>query len=132
MLGNGDGTFQPAINGLTGETPNNLAIGDFNEDANLDVATANEGEDTISILLGNGNGTFSTNTSYSTGSEPTGVYVSDFNNDGLSDFVTATVSGKLYVYTNTGMGLFLEFSTATGRRLFNLCMWRRLQFRFQY
>ena len=41
LLGNGDGTFQPARNSATGAGPLSLAVGDFNGDGKLDLATAN-------------------------------------------------------------------------------------------
>src|SRR5271156_556886 len=41
-----------------GTTPQGLAIADFNGDGKQDMAIANEGAGTVSILLGNGDGTF--------------------------------------------------------------------------
>ena len=35
-------------------------MGDFNGDGKIDLAVANEGSNTVSVLLGNGNGTFRT------------------------------------------------------------------------
>ena len=35
-------------------------MGDFNGDGKLDLAVANYGSNTVSVLLGNGNGTFQT------------------------------------------------------------------------
>ena len=58
LLGNGDGTFQqPPLTSPTGYNPRSIAVGDFNSDGKLDVATAN-GD--VSVLLGNGDGTFQT------------------------------------------------------------------------
>src|ERR1039458_10619654 len=41
-----------------GSQPNSEAVGDFNGDGKLDLAVANGGDNTVSILLGNGNGVF--------------------------------------------------------------------------
>jgi len=64
-LGNADGTFQPALTFATGTGPQSLAVGDFNKDGKLDLATANAGD--VSVLLGNGDGTFQAPTSISLG-----------------------------------------------------------------
>src|SRR5881396_3523331 len=58
LLGNGDGTFQPARTFGVGTNPQSVAVGDFNGDGKLDLAVANAGANTVSVLLGNGDGTF--------------------------------------------------------------------------
>ena len=66
-----------------------MALGDFNGDGKLDLATANWGSSTVSLLLGNGKGHFSLATSPATGSAPASVVVGDFNGDGKLDLATA-------------------------------------------
>jgi uncharacterized protein (UPF0548 family) len=51
LLGNGDGTFQAAVNYATGTAPSSLAVGDFNRDGRADLAVANT-LGSVSILLG--------------------------------------------------------------------------------
>jgi hypothetical protein len=53
LLGNGDGTFQPAVPYETGYFPSFIAVADFNGDGTLDLAVTNtDGSTTISVLLG--------------------------------------------------------------------------------
>jgi DNA-binding CsgD family transcriptional regulator len=58
MLGNGDGTFQPAASYGTGSPPVAIAVGDFNGDGMPDLAVVNANSIDILIMLGNGDGTF--------------------------------------------------------------------------
>ena len=83
LLGNANGTFQPAQNSATGTSPLSLAMGDFNADGNLDLATANAGD--VSVLLGNGTGAFQAPANIDIGSSPASVAVGDFNGDGKMD-----------------------------------------------
>src|SRR5262249_25521752 len=56
LLGNGNGTFQAANTFAVGTVPLGLAVGDFNGDGKLDIATANLNSNNVSVLLGNGDG----------------------------------------------------------------------------
>ncbi|MBV8269011.1 MAG: VCBS repeat-containing protein, partial [Planctomycetaceae bacterium] len=58
LLGNGDGTFQKAVQYATGTGPDALVAGDFRGDGRTDLAVANQGSNDVSVLLGNGDGTF--------------------------------------------------------------------------
>src|SRR5206468_994553 len=70
LLGNGDGTFQPAALYGVGLNPQSVAAGDFNGDGRTDLAVANVGSNTVSVLLGNGNGTFQPAQNFAVGSQP--------------------------------------------------------------
>src|SRR5262249_42759557 len=87
LLGNGDGTFQTAVNYPVGTNPVALASGAFHTSSSgrLDLAVVNQGANTVSILLGNGDGTFGTKTDFAVGASPSGVAAADFNNDGFND-----------------------------------------------
>ncbi|MFZ0685028.1 MAG: FG-GAP-like repeat-containing protein [Terriglobales bacterium] len=50
-LGNGDGTFQPALVQSMPYAPYGVAVGDFNGDGRLDLALTNSANNTVSILL---------------------------------------------------------------------------------
>jgi hypothetical protein len=97
LLGNGDGTFGPAVSAGAGAT--SLAVSDFNSDGKLDIATPS------SILLGNGDGTLQTATTYDLGSTPLSVAAGDINADGKLDLVATSYSGSTsYVNVLLGYG----------------------------
>jgi len=89
LLGNGDGTFQPAVNFGVGSSPASVAVGDFNGDGKADLAVANYGSNNVSVLLGKGDGTFQPAVNLSVGLNPLSVAVGDFNGDGRTDLAVA-------------------------------------------
>ncbi|CAN5873350.1 hypothetical protein BH11BAC7_BH11BAC7_16470 [soil metagenome] len=95
-----------------GAGPQGVAVGDFNNDGNQDVATANNGNSTISIRLGNGAGGFSGTTDLTgVGSGPRYLAVGDFNGDGNQDLVNSAVSSAaIFISLGDGLG---GFSAAT-------------------
>ena len=59
LLGNGDGTYQPAINYDTlGSEPISITQGNYNGDSFLDLAVANLASNSVTIFLGDGKGGF--------------------------------------------------------------------------
>ena len=83
-----------AIN--AGGEPASVAVGDFNRDGIPDLAVANSGDGTVSVLLGNGDGTFQQPVSYATGDGPESVAVGDFNGDGRPDFAVPAYNSSTY------------------------------------
>jgi hypothetical protein len=92
-----------------------LAIGDFNNDGNLDLAVVNGCGDTdctgqnatVSILLGNGDGTFQSQKEYAVGLSSQSIVTADFNGDGNLDLaVTNTGSGSISILLGNGDGTF--------------------------
>jgi WD40 repeat protein len=84
FLGNGDGTFQPAVNYTAlGDW---IAVADFNNDGNLDLVSAN-GDNSVSVFLGNGDGTFQPPKISYTTNNCSFVAVGDFNGDHKIDIV---------------------------------------------
>src|SRR5262249_46083704 len=57
LLGNGDGTFQPAHNYPLPLEPLSVAVGDFDGDGWPDLVVANAASNDVSILLNDGTGT---------------------------------------------------------------------------
>jgi hypothetical protein len=104
LLGNGDGTFRPVANspGPFGFGLPSVAVGDFNRDGKPDLAVANQGDNTVSVLLGNGDGTFTPdpNSPYRVANVPLVVTVADFNQDGAPDLAIASAFGGVDVLLN--------------------------------
>jgi hypothetical protein len=121
LLGNGDGTFQAAIDTGTGFTPNSIAVGDFNGDGIADVAVAG-GSNMLSIFFGKGNGTFQAPVNYTVDASPQAVAVGDFNGDGKPDLAIGTSHG-IDILLNKGNGTFQAGSTlATGDSVFSFAV----------
>ena len=118
LLGNGDGTFQPYKQYLTGNNPISIVVADFNGDGHLDVAFTNGDVYRVSILLGKGNGTFPVAANYSTGTQPIAVAAGDVNGDGLADLVVANYGDNTVgIYLNSGSGTFsLVHTYSVGRQ----------------
>jgi len=108
LIGNGNGTFQTHQDFPVGQTPVAVAIADFSNNGDLDLAVANSVGNTISILMGNGTGAFPTpQTPFICGYEPQDIAVGDFNNDGIPDLATANGGGgSIAVLLGNGNGTF--------------------------
>ena len=78
-----------------------LAVGDFDKDLDLDLASV--GGDKVTILLNNGKGSFTTGSSFATGKIPRVVLARDLDNDFKLDLVTAN-SGSDDVSLLLGQG----------------------------
>ena len=66
-----------------------MAAADLNGDGKPDLAVANSGGDTVSVLLNNGDGTFAAKVDYPTGTRPLSVAAADLNGDGKPDLAVA-------------------------------------------
>jgi len=109
FLGNGDGTFQAAKNYDTlGSGPVALASFDFNSDGNPDIALANSGSNSVSILFGDGKGGFTGSGDYPAGTAPASISVWGLS---FSLAVANPPSSDITVLDNTGGGKF-SHSTA--------------------
>ena len=110
LLGNGNGTFQPARTFPTGAGPWSVAIGDLNRDGKLDLVTANFYDDTVSVLLGLGNGSFQAPRTFATELGPFAVSLGDLNGDQKLDIVVvnSTFGGTVSVLLGIGDGTFAE------------------------
>jgi hypothetical protein len=69
-------------------------VGDFNRDGIADLAFANHGDDSVSVLLGNGDGTFKDFAVFATAKGPHGIRAGDLNGDGYVDLAIAADGGN--------------------------------------
>ena len=121
LLGNGNGTFMPAVSynsGGLGAT--SVVIADLNGDGKLDLAVANDcyllyecAVGSVGVLFGSGNGTFTPNAVYVSGGEDaSSIAVGDFNGDGKPDLVVATGCPSSYQCTNGTVSVLLNGGNA--------------------
>jgi len=101
FLGNGDGTFHPAVNYTA--LGYWIAVADFNKDGNLDLVTAN-GDNSVSVFLGNGDGTFQSPKISHTTNNCSFVAVGDFNGDHKMDLVV--LNSGISILLGNGDGTF--------------------------
>jgi hypothetical protein len=130
LLGNGDGTFRPAVSYASGGSTGGayfLVVADVNRDGKPDILVANECSNTdclgrVSVLLGNGNGTFQPAVSYSSGGLfAFSIAVGDVNWDGKLDVLVANLcaddfceSGSVGVLLGNGDGTFRPAPSVVG------------------
>jgi hypothetical protein len=116
LLGNGDGTFQPANTINLGRKPAFITSADLNADGFADLVTANTSDNSISVLLGIGDGTFqaSNTIALSTGTGPMAIAVGDLDRDGKSDLAIAdNGSSVVSVLLGDGSGQAFTESAVT-------------------
>lgn len=117
LLGNGNGTFAygpttsaKLLNGAD-STLVSVAAGDFDKDKNIDLATANFYNDSVSVFRGKGDGTFNTPVIYAgLAHDPNDIIATDLNRDGNIDLVATALlggaTGQIYTLLNQGNGTY--------------------------
>jgi hypothetical protein len=112
LLGNGDGTFQPAVPYDSGGKTANSMTADMNGDGKLDLVVGGCGDTNscdhnfgnVALLFGNGDGTFQPATTYFAGIDAAGALaVGDLNGDHKPDVVIAHLCTVCSPVANDGM-----------------------------
>lgn len=118
LLGNGDGTFLPAITIPTGVNPSGLAAFDADGDGDWDLATANANSDNVGLALNDGFGGFTPQPPFdSGGAREYGLAAVELNHDGIHDLlVGASNSATIITMLGNGDGTYTatSFQSAGG------------------
>jgi hypothetical protein len=112
LLGDGRGAFATSTIAPVGEFPEAIAIADFDDDHNADVAVLDGSRAVVNVLRGNGDGTFQAPVSLPLGIDPNAmvatdvaadaIVAADVNDDSLPDLiVTDWVNGQIVVLLNS-------------------------------
>ena len=123
LLGNGNGTFAPALTTPGGApfSTGGVVTGDFNGDGRVDfaMATGQGGyvgaifAQAVEVHLGNGNGTFGPPIFAPAEANNNGFVAADFNGDGITDLATRTgYTDRTSVLLGNGNGTFTAMPTS--------------------
>jgi FG-GAP-like repeat len=89
--------FASLVNYPVGSAPTSVIVADFNGDGKLDLAIANSGSGTVSILLANESGSFHRAIDFDAGmAQPASLGMGDFNGDGKLDLVVFQLSPNAF------------------------------------
>ncbi len=101
------GSFVPVSTNSAPNNPYSVIAVDVNGNGRLDLITANQGANTLTVLTNSGSGVFGTNATLIVGNEPENVISADVNGDGRPDLISANFGpGTVTIYTNNGSGGF--------------------------
>ena len=83
------GTFAKAVDYVTGNSTRHADIGDLDGDGKPDLAAANYGANTVSLLVGKGDGTFAAAMNLMIAGSPSYTTIADVNNDKIPDLLVS-------------------------------------------
>jgi hypothetical protein len=106
------GGFAPRTDYGVGETPQTIAVADFNGDGAPDIASENTDSDDMSVLINNGDGTFGAANFYPCGNTPISIAAGDLDGDGDADITVANGNGtSISIFFGNGDGTFFTHQT---------------------
>ncbi len=127
LAGDGTGRFSATTRlatpvGDAGQRPNSIAVGDVDDDGNIDIVTTNNATDDVSLFRGLGNGQYGGAEIFTTrvgagGDNPVDIVITDVTNDGVQDVIVAcSTSDDVVVLAASGGNLAApqRFSTLLG------------------
>lgn len=110
MLNTGSGTFTGTAfrNFAGGSNVNDIALGDFNKDGNLDAVVCSQTNVNFSLLTGDGMGNLAAPVSFAAGDVPEGIAIGDMNKDNNLDVLVSNrgTPADLRIYAGNGAGGF--------------------------
>ena len=90
-----------------GKWPKSIVAADVGSDGKIDLISANQIDNTLTVLTNAGGGIFRSNATYTVGTSPRAVVAADVTGDGKIDLISANGSGNtLSILTNNGNGTF--------------------------
>lgn len=105
--GSGGGFISPYLSSPAADYPRSLCAADLDDDGDLDLVSADNGANVISVLFNRGNGAFMPHMDYPVLEAPWSVVAGDLDGDGDLDLATANyLSFDVTVLLNHGGGLF--------------------------
>lgn len=105
----GNGKFHARTNYQTGKTPSGIFLSDLSNDGKPDVAVANAGLATATVLTNGGSGTFAQRADPPVGGYPVALFVGDIDGIGEDDIVTANKgSNSVSLLMNNGGGSYAQ------------------------
>ena len=100
--------FSAPVQPPVGEAPFRVVAADLDGDGRADLASADHGSSSASVVLGRGDGSFRPRVAYRTAARPEDIASADVNADGRPDLITASEGrrGLVSVLFNDGAGRF--------------------------